>query len=258
MKVGSFNKRNLAASAVVLIASLLLGGTLTLYGCGGGGGDGGTPAPGTGGGDSNLIATWNLITMGDTDVSELNVTLTITATTYTFSDPDCTVVGTWSADGSTIITKVTSSTGTGENCQDPVGSESTISYTVTSTTLTIPNEEEEVDMVFSKEAAGDGMDGDGLNGCTIAITVGAGTTPQYSWDGGGVNSLIVNKSLDPETVSWTVGSLAEDGIASPVTHGTYPDNSYGFAMEEVLTAGVMYRVGVVRTDETCGIKDFTP
>lgn len=94
----------------------------------------------------------------------------------------------------------------------------------------------------------------------IPITVGSGTHPQYSWTGGGVVSLTVVRASDPGTPIWyIICSTGGDCINSPVTHGTTPTGATAIATTELtLTAGVQYRVIVVRTNNDFGSADFTP
>ena len=104
---------------------------------------------------------------------------------------------------------------------------------------------------------GEGGGGGGEGG--ITITVGTGTTPTYSWDGGPVMALTVNYTSDPENPVWGIVTPNEDGIESPVTHGTVPDGAIETFSEELeLVAGEEYEVSVFRTDETWGYAVFTP
>ncbi|MBZ0267308.1 hypothetical protein K8I85_04085 [bacterium] len=117
--------------------------------------------------------------------------------------------------------------------------------------------------------AGCGDDGDdGMTGTTgntggtgnIAVTVGGGTTPTYSWAGGGVFSVTVVRTADPVTPVWGIVTPGADNITSPATHGTVPAGAVTTAMtENALTAGVEYRVTVSRINGTdFGYTDFTP
>ncbi len=107
----------------------------------------------------------------------------------------------------------------------------------------------------------DGSSGGGSGSNQIAITVGSGTQPTYTWSGGKVFSVSVVRTSDPNTVIWGIASPGVDGIDSPVTHGSGANMTTIFetaATEKTLTAGVSYRVTVSRTDKTTGWKDFTP
>jgi len=119
-------------------------------------------------------------------------------------------------------------------------------------------------MNCSKDKNDDNNDmGTNPNPTGIQITVGSGTTPQYSWTGGNVMSISVARQSDPTTVVWGAANPTSDGIASPVTHGTLPAGTVPTSVlpnpETTLTAGVAYRVSVARISGTAtGYKDFTP
>ncbi len=93
----------------------------------------------------------------------------------------------------------------------------------------------------------------------IAITIGSGTKPQYSWSGGNVFSLSIMRTANPTTVVWGLATPGQNGVASPVTNGTAPTGSIETAVtEQTLTAGVQYRISISRLDGTTGFKEFTP
>jgi hypothetical protein len=104
----------------------------------------------------------------------------------------------------------------------------------------------------------------GTTGGDIAITVGSGTNPTYTWAGVGVFTVSVTRVSDQGTVVWQiVSSMGQDDITSPVTHGTVPATALAtFTTETTLTAGVEYAVTVGRTTATSttgfGYKTFTP
>jgi hypothetical protein len=115
--------------------------------------------------------------------------------------------------------------------------------------------------------SGDGDNTTGNNstsGGDIAVTVGSGTTPTYSWAGVGAFTISVTRTSDEGTVVWQIVSMsASDDILSPVTHGTVPTNAVAtFTSETALTAGVEYAVSVARTTATetsgYGYAVFTP
>ncbi|GAB4365148.1 MAG: hypothetical protein Kow0042_04210 [Calditrichia bacterium] len=98
---------------------------------------------------------------------------------------------------------------------------------------------------------------------SIAITVSSGVNPTYSWSGGNVFSLTVVRTSDPTVPVWgvTVAGSTADNVATPVKHGTVPTGAIQTSVtntEATLTAGVQYRVSVVRMDQSFGWKDFTP
>lgn len=102
----------------------------------------------------------------------------------------------------------------------------------------------------------------GTGSNAIAITVGTGTSPQYSWSGGNVYSISIVRTSNPNTIVWGLASPGQNAIASPVKHGTGASMTSMIietgTAERVLTAGVQYRVSVTRLDGTTGWKEFTP
>ncbi|MFH0991287.1 MAG: hypothetical protein V1799_14870 [bacterium] len=92
----------------------------------------------------------------------------------------------------------------------------------------------------------------------IAITIGSGTKPQYSWSGGNVFSLSIVRTTNQTVVVWGLATPGQNGIASPVTNGTTPAGSVETAVtERTLTVGVQYRISISRLDGTTGFKEFT-
>ena len=93
----------------------------------------------------------------------------------------------------------------------------------------------------------------------IAITIGSGTKPQYSWSGGNVFSLSIVRTANQTVVVWGLATPGQNGIASPITNGTVPAGSVETAVtEKTLTLGVQYRISISRLDGTIGFKEFTP
>lgn len=88
--------------------------------------------------DAALInKTWNYSTYNGEDVSSFSMTLTYDETssfTITYPTMPCTITGTYTADGSTVITTITSVTGSCGTAS--VGDTDTSTYTITSNTLT--------------------------------------------------------------------------------------------------------------------------
>jgi hypothetical protein len=101
---------------------------------------------------------------------------------------------------------------------------------------------------------------DSGTGGTIRVQVGRGTTPPYSWEGGGIVGLQVFRVTGILTPVWAVvASKDTDGIASPVIHGSPPPGTVeSVALEKSLTAGASYRVMVFRTNGESGFRDFVP
>ena len=94
---------------------------------------------------------------------------------------------------------------------------------------------------------------------TIAITVGGGLNPTYSWTGGGVVTLVVNQTSGTAGPVWGISSTAgANDIASPVTNGTVPASATeAFTTGRTLTAGASYMVQVVRLDASFGTVIFS-
>jgi len=102
--------------------------------------------------------------------------------------------------------------------------------------------------------------GQGGGGGAISITVGSGTTPQYSWAGGNVTSVTLVRASNPSTPVWGIAcNSGNDCISSPLTHGTVPPATTRFAnTEPTLTTGIQYQVYVTRQSGAAGYQTFTP
>jgi hypothetical protein len=91
------------------------------------------------------------------------------------------------------------------------------------------------------------------------ITVGPGTHPTYTWTGGTAQSVSVVRVSAPGVIVWGIASPQAMSIPSPVTHGGAVTGAVLTGNTEPgLTAGVAYRVSVVRNDSKNAFKDFTP
>ena len=96
-----------------------------------------------------------------------------------------------------------------------------------------------------------------ING-DFAVTVGDGTTPQYSWTAGDAFSLSVMRSSDTTVIVWGLSSPTGK-ISSAATHGTTPLGIINTAATEPkLTAGVKYHVSITLLDGKSGLTKFTP
>lgn len=83
---------------------------------------------------------------------------------------------------------------------------------------------------------------------SLVVTVSGGTTPTYSWPGGGAAIVSVVRTSQPAIQSWGLISITF-AITSPVTHGTVPSGQSIIETsdaEKVLTPGVEYIVTVDR------------
>jgi hypothetical protein len=136
-----FKSKGLARAMALVV--ILLGAFIVA--CGGGGDGGGDPDQA---GDSDLIGTWNIVSVNGEDAAGYNLTLTISSTTYTVVRDDCTEEGIYVTTGSQITTTVTSTEGI--DC-DPVGEISTMEYEISRTTLTITDDEGDI-YVFEKSS----------------------------------------------------------------------------------------------------------
>ncbi len=106
--------------------------------------------------------------------------------------------------------------------------------------------------VTGRNFVGSTDDGGGGGGEeTITVTIGEGMTPQISWTGGNVNTIIVmDTSSWGSDYQWEITTPAGqyNAISSPVTYGTAPEG----AVQEVyepLEADSEYRVTISRWTE---------
>ena len=99
---------------------------------------------------------------------------------------------------------------------------------------------------------------DGGNG-DFSVTVGSGTQPSYSWQGGDAFRVEVMRVENPLIPVWAVANPTTRDIRSPVRHGTVPSGAILLADEEAtLEAGQRYRVRVTLADNRQGSSDFRP
>lgn len=109
-----------------------------------------------------------------------------------------------------------------------------------------------------EEPTGNNTNTGGTTGGTIVITVGSGLNPSYSWSGGNVYQLSVVRQSAPGTIVWGAATPGNNGISSPVNHGSLPGGAVQTSnTEATLSAGVAYRVNVTRLDGSFGYTDFT-
>jgi hypothetical protein len=79
------------------------------------------------------------------------------------------------------------------------------------------------------------------------IAVSGGTQPSYTWSRGGADTVEVVRTTNLGAVVWRAVSVDFEGIQTPMTHGTAgADRAVTITTEATLTAGVEYRVRVVR------------
>lgn len=96
-------------------------------------------------------------------------------------------------------------------------------------------------------------------GGDFTIIIGPGTAPEYSWTVGNAFSVTVVRTATPTTIVWGLATPGQNGLTSPVTHGSVQSGAIETsATEPALTAGVEYRVSVTRLDGSFGFTDFTP
>lgn len=100
--------------------------------------------------------------------------------------------------------------------------------------------------------------GSSANG-DFEVTVGSGTTPEYSWTAGKAFSVSVVRTAEPTVIVWGIATPGQGNIASPAKHGVTPQGAVPSAeTEKALTSGVEYRVSVSLLDGKTGYTDFKP
>lgn len=106
--------------------------------------------------------------------------------------------------------------------------------------------------------------GSGGGSGNLNLMVGDGLNPGYTWGGGDIFELSVVRVSAPTVIVWGIATPAQDGIASPVTHGTVPagaEKTSGVidpaAEELTLENGVQYRVSASRLNGDNGYTEFT-
>jgi len=98
-------------------------------------------------------------------------------------------------------------------------------------------------------------------GGDFTVTVGSGTTPQYSWDAGNAFSISVVRTAAPTTIIWGIATPGQSNIPSPSGHNVVPAGAVPTAVgtaEQTLTAGVEYRVSISLLSGKTGFTEFTP
>lgn len=96
-------------------------------------------------------------------------------------------------------------------------------------------------------------------GGDFTVTVGSGTQPSYSWQGGDAFRVEVTRVENPLIPVWAIANPATRDIRSPVRHGSVPSGAILLADEETtLEAGQRYRVRVTLADNRQGAADFRP
>jgi hypothetical protein len=97
---------------------------------------------------------------------------------------------------------------------------------------------------------------------SFTVTIGPGTTPQYSWTTGGAYIVYVERTSNLGTSVWGImcQGTSTTCITSPVTHGTTPAGTTLQASTEMtLTQGVRYRINVyLGPGGNGGYTEFTP
>lgn len=79
---------------------------------------------------------------------------------------------------------------------------------------------------------------------------------RYSWSVGPAFQVQVVRTSDRDTPVWRI-ETSNNGISSPVNHGTVPPGAVETAAaEKTLTSGVEYNVRVTRLDGSFGTTDF--
>jgi len=106
-----------------------------------------------------------------------------------------------------------------------------------------------------------GTNAGGNGGGDFTVTVGSGTTPQYSWDAGNAFSISVVRTSEPTKIVWGIATPGQSNIPSPSGHNVVPAGAVPTAVgtaEATLTAGVEYRVSISLLSGKTGFTEFTP
>jgi hypothetical protein len=93
----------------------------------------------------------------------------------------------------------------------------------------------------------------------MVVAASAGTTPTYSWNGATAVSISVAQTSAPTVEVWGIANTDTRNIPSGTRHGQIPAGAVETtATQRVLTAGLHYRVTIVRNDGITAFMDFTP
>jgi hypothetical protein len=93
---------------------------------------------------------------------------------------------------------------------------------------------------------------------TVTLTISSGTTPTYSWSGGGARRLTVTQSSGGG-VFWSIEALnSQTGFSPPATHGVVPNGAREMSADVQLVQGTDYRLNVTLIDGSEGTQVFRP
>ncbi len=138
---------------LVKLAAVLIF-TLSVIACGGNGSDGDSGSGGSGGGSNAALLTgsWDLTEIqGGPDEGPVpagTASVVLTDTTFSVTEPDCTLSGTYTATSTELTTTTTNVTGI--DCGF-VGEVSAMAYTVNATTLILTEPGDDETMIFDKQ-----------------------------------------------------------------------------------------------------------
>lgn len=94
-------------------------------------------------------------------------------------------------------------------------------------------------------------------GDTEQVTVGAGVTPLYTFDGA-ARRLVVSE-VGTGTVAWDIQAADQGtGFLSPVDHGATPQGAIVVTEAAILQGGVRHRVTVTFVEGGDAASEFTP
>jgi hypothetical protein len=102
---------------------------------------------------------------------------------------------------------------------------------------------------------------DGNGNGDFTVSVGSGTRPDYSWNGGPAFRVDVAPVANPLVPVWGIASPnpASLTISSPLRHGAVPTGMILLVNDEpTLRAGVNYRVTITLPDNSRSSANFRP
>jgi hypothetical protein len=116
-------------------------------------------------------------------------------------------------------------------------------------------------IVFAPLSLGNSSSGECIQLNESPISVSSGTPPQYSWQTGDVQTLLVMRGSKADAnYVWGISTSSGEDLASPVTQGSIPQGADELFSKEIsLTAGVQYTVEIIGVNtERWWAAEFTP
>jgi hypothetical protein len=103
-----------------------------------------------------------------------------------------------------------------------------------------------------------GLGGENSGG-DFNISVGSGTTPEYSWSGLAATSVAVYRTSNTLVPVWHVSDPSSPNMSPPVRHGTVPSGAVLQSnTEPALTVGIDYRVEIRLSNNSTAFRVFRP